>query len=88
LKASFHSPALSPLSLFYDQGLWHHQAKTTFFELKNSLRNVSNYLITYSIQKLTRGHVFFSEALFFKCEAQGLSFSGSSWPDGKVISEK
>ena len=40
-------------------------AKTPDFVLKNSLRTVSDYLITYSIQKLAIGHVFLSEALFW-----------------------
>ena len=43
----------------------HLAEKTTFFELKNSLRIVSKYLITYLIQKLAIGHVFLSEALFW-----------------------
>ena len=39
----------------------HHSLRS----LKNSLRTVSDYLITYLIQKLARGHVFLSEALFW-----------------------
>ena len=66
LRASSHCLNLHPISP--RPRPWTQtspSAKTPDFVLKNSLRIVSDYLITYSIQKLAIGHVFLSEALFF-----------------------
>ena len=62
-KLSLHSSFIT-VSALQPETQTSPSAKTPDFVLKNSLRIVTDYLITYSIQKLTRRHVFFSEALF------------------------